>query len=187
MKKITLLFLLVTLFTVNAAFAQDTRFGIKGGLNVATVGGDAENVSGKLGLHIGGFAQIDINDLLKFQPELIYSMQGAKGFDVDRIKHDYINVPLILKVYPAKNGFNIQVGPQVGVLVRGKFASDDFSVDLKNQMNNIDFAIGFGLGMDLGNVLADVRYNYGLNSTASEDAAGTFPNRTLQVSLGFKL
>lgn len=59
MKKIILAAIAVMAF--GFANAQQTRFGIKGGLNMSTVvGGDVDNTKSLVGFHVGGFAEIHV-------------------------------------------------------------------------------------------------------------------------------
>ena len=69
MKKIILAAIAVMAFSF--ANAQETRFGVKGGLNLSTLGGDASGVSSLVGFHVGGFAEIKIIEKLAIQPELL--------------------------------------------------------------------------------------------------------------------
>ncbi|WP_456314955.1 outer membrane beta-barrel protein [Pseudomonas shirazensis] len=57
--------------------AQETRFGVKGGLNLSNiVGGDVDGTKSLVGFHVGGLAEIKITDKFAIQPELLYSAQG---------------------------------------------------------------------------------------------------------------
>src|SRR6478752_6938197 len=119
MKKLFLFVLTVTLSTF--LFAQgDTKFGLKGGLNIATTtnssGGSRDN---KVGFHLGGLAHIHITPQFALQPEVVYSSQGAK-YTISNGEHqlnlNYINIPVLLQ-YMFGNGFRLQTGPQLGFLV----------------------------------------------------------------------
>ena len=60
MKKFILSILIV--FIVGFANAQAKKkisFGVKGGLNIATLTGDVEDASSLIGFQIGGFAEIE--------------------------------------------------------------------------------------------------------------------------------
>ncbi len=80
--------------------AQQTRFGIKGGLNLSTVvGGEVENTKTFVGFHVGGFAEINIVEKFFIQPELLFSAQGTKvdgPFEDGDIKLNYLNIPEML-------------------------------------------------------------------------------------------
>ena len=187
MKAIKFLLMLVTPLLFHSAFAQDASFGLKGGLNIATIGGDAEGVSSKAGIHFGAFSRMEVSESLIFQPELIYSMQGSAldGTGDPKANYSYLNIPMIFRIYPNNEGFHIHAGPQIGFLLSGEISAADVDIDVKNQLNSIDFALGLGMGYDINNIILDARYNLGINSSAEDDTEGSFPLRTLQLSIGF--
>ncbi|MEM9328481.1 MAG: porin family protein [Bacteroidota bacterium] len=182
-----LLILTLTLWSYTAS-SQDVSLGAKAGLNISTIGGDSDGVSAKAGIHLGAFAQVG-EDRFKFQPELIYSQQGA-AIDGDgnaKVRYNYLNIPLIAKFYPvAGEGFNVQAGPQLGFMLVGELSNDDVDIDIKDDLNTVDFALGFGVGYDVQKFVIDARYNLGLSSTAEDDSFGDFPMRTFQFSVGYK-
>src|SRR5690606_3096897 len=71
------------------------NFGIKAGPQLTNlVGDDFDESDSKLGFIAGGYANIRFSEQLAFQPELVYSLQGAKsevmGTDVT-VNLSYIN------------------------------------------------------------------------------------------------
>src|SRR5690606_6511134 len=125
MKKTVLLLLFVTMaaFTSNA---QEIKFGAKAGLNISNQTGDIENTKSLIGFHIGGFAEIKFTEKFAFQPELLYSLQGAK-YDFSEedfteestLKLNYLNIPLMFKYYATESLF-VEAGPQIGLLLSAK-------------------------------------------------------------------
>ena len=76
MKKI---FLLIVMAGSFAAAKAQISYGVKGGLNVANIGGeDIDDNKAKLGFHLGGFVGVSIAENISIQPELVYSLQGVK-------------------------------------------------------------------------------------------------------------
>lgn len=201
MKKITLSIVAVLAF--GFANAQEVKFGAKAGLNVSTLTGDVNDVSSRVGFHVGGFAEIKLSDKFSVQPELLYSAQGAKGsyndFDgTDIISIDvtsklaYINVPVMAKYYVADK-FSLEAGPQIGFLVSAKekhsFGGDSEELDIKDGLNSIDFGVNFGAGYDFTeNVSVGVRYNLGLsNINKNEDGdSGKVKNSVFSLSVGYR-
>lgn len=206
MKKITLA--VITVLSFGFANAQDVKFGAKAALNVASLTGDVDNVSSLVGFQIGAFAEFKLSDKFAFQPELMYSTQGAKesaseyieGYNVDvdmKSKLGYLNVPLMLKYYAAPK-FSLEFGPQVGFLLSAK-ADVDFlmnidgmdvpgstTVDIKDQMSSLDFGFNFGLGYDFTEKFtAGVRYNLGL-SNIYDDSDASAKNSVFSVSAAYK-
>ena len=77
MKRVVLvLAALVLCFTVNA---QGVDLGLKAGMNLSTFSGDdTDDLSSKIGIHIGAVANIAISEVFSVQPEVVYSAQGAE-------------------------------------------------------------------------------------------------------------
>ena len=128
----------VAILAFGFANAQDIKYGAKVGLNVATLNGDVEDAKSLIGAHLGGFAEIKLSDKFAFQPELLYSMQGAKtessysetdfGYtyietEETKLKLGYLNLPLMAK-YFATDKLYLEAGPQIGFLVSAKYDSD---------------------------------------------------------------
>lgn len=155
MKRIFLVVMAVMAFGFTNA--QKTRFGVKGGLNIATIGG-ADESKALIGFQLGGFAEINVWKKFFIQPELLFSAQGAK-FEYDdardfKINLNYINIPVLAKYYITKE-FNVEAGPQLGFLVSSKNISNENSVDL-----------GFNLGAGYNftdNISVGIRYTVGLS------------------------
>ena len=156
MKKIILCAIAIMAF--GFANAQKARFGVKGGLNIATIGG-ADEANALIGVHLGGFAEINVWKKLYVQPELLFSTQGARikyyGEPAFNVNLNYINVPVVAKYYITKQ-FTVEAGPQLGLLVSSKNIEDEKSVDA-----------GFNLGAGYNftdNFSVGIRYTIGLTS-----------------------
>lgn len=206
MKKITLSILAFGVFMLSAqaqtvevqSESKEVRFGAKAGLNIADLS-NAEDGKIRPNFHIGGVVEFTINEKYAIQSELIYSRQGSKasGYE-DRnkvdiaIKQDYVNIPIMFKQYH-QSGFSIQMGPQVGFLVRSeyeeKMAGLTVTQDLKSAMRSVDFGLNFGVGYNLPEGLFfDARYNLGLTNIFKESFGGELrsQNRVFQLSVGYK-
>lgn len=201
MKRIILTAFIVVI-TMASSNAQ--QFGVKAGLNLATITGDfTDDVDGRASLHFGVVAEFKISDVFSFQPELIYSSQGAKEtyyydyneYDEDVYKLDYLNIPLMAKFYVAK-GFSLEAGPQIGFLLAAKdkyveyYNGDTFSgtEDMIDYMKTIDFGLNFGVGYKLDNNLNfGARYNLGLSDIWDDSEGGIFnqKNGVFQISVGY--
>ncbi|UUF14633.1 MULTISPECIES: porin family protein [Flavobacterium] len=146
--------------------AQQTRFGVKGGLNISTIG-NADRADALIGFQLGGFAEINIWKKLFIQPELLYSTQGAKidyGIGNDfTVNLDYLNVPVLAKYY-ITDAFTVEAGPQIGFLVSSKNIENEKSVDLGFNLGagyNItkDFSVGIRYTIGVSNIYDD-NYDY---------------------------
>lgn len=192
MKKIILSAIAVMAF--GFANAQETKFGVKAGLNIANIGGDIEENKSLVGFHVGGFAEIKLSEKFAIQPELLYSAQGVK-YDGDgdaKTTLGYLNIPVMAKFYVADK-FSLEAGPQIGFLLsaKDKFEEDGISVDLdtKDAYKSIDFGLNFGAGYDFTeNLSAGVRYNLGLSNIADTEDSDDFKinNSVFSISVGYK-
>jgi opacity protein-like surface antigen len=201
MKKIILT--AVAVFGFAFANAQEVKFGVKGGINLSTLTGDVEDASSKVGFQAGGFAEIKLTEEFSIQPEILYSLQGAKGdqsgfgySSKSTLNLSYLNIPVMFKYYVAEK-FSFEAGPQIGFLLSakedvkvsayGESASE--KIDVKDNLKSIDFGVNFGAGYDFTeNISAGVRYNLGLSNIADfGDGDNTkFRNSVFSLSVGYK-
>lgn len=202
-KIITSVFLITLSLYANAQ--QEVKFGPKAGVNFANL----SNVSkAKMlpGFYIGVVAEIKLTAKFSFQPELVYSSQGAKneysetkmGITYKHHNHDkldYINIPLLAKYY-IMNGFSVELGPQFGFLIKAE-SKDEISGnntiteetrDFKNEVNSFDFGIGAGLSYDLpSGLFINARYNFGVTKVGkSGEYYKDATNAVIQAGVGYK-
>lgn len=169
-------------FGLSNVNAQETAFGVKAGVNFASLTGDNEGLDGLTSFHLGGVANIGVSEKFSVQPEVLYSMQGA-SYDGGEIKLDYINVPVLAKFMVAE-GFSIEAGPQIGFLVSAKEDGED----LKDFVKGTDFSGVLGVGYKLTSGLNfGARYNVGMSNIIDSDLedAGELKNGVIQLSVGF--
>jgi opacity protein-like surface antigen len=198
MKKIILAAVAVLAF--GFANAQEVKFGVKGGLNIATQsygGEDAPSPSSLTGFHIGGLVEIKISDKFSIQPELLYSTQGSKfsmtGYSTENsFKLSYINIPVMLKYFVAEK-FSLEAGPQIGFLTSSKMevilSGITGSKDAKEIFKTVDFGLNIGAGYDFTKKISvNARYNFGLSNIAkNEDNSDiSIKNGVFLVSVGYK-
>src|SRR5690554_422824 len=112
--KLNLIILFGALFIAGSVNAQGVNIGIKGGLNVYNINFDSDfETDARLGAHVGLLGHIHLASQVALQPEITYSMQGAR-YDIGatdlELNLDYINVPLLFQ-FMFDNGFRIQAGP----------------------------------------------------------------------------
>ncbi|PIB28791.1 hypothetical protein BFP77_09170 [Maribacter sp. 4U21] len=64
-------------FLIYDGNAQETTFGLKGGLNYSSVVGDlTDGIKFRFSGHVGLFLEIAFTEKFQLQPELLYSSQG---------------------------------------------------------------------------------------------------------------
>ncbi|MEP7376158.1 MAG: porin family protein [Chitinophagaceae bacterium] len=184
MKKICCvpLFIILSLFAVNS---QETHFGLKAGVNIASVDiTNGDDFASKAGLHLGGLAHIHITQHFAIQPELVYSMQGGKD-GTEKLKLNYINIP-VLAQYMTHEGLRLESGPQLGFLTAAKSKIGDVETDQKDDLNSFDFSWTFGAGYLFPSGFGiDARYNHGL-SNISDDNSFEAKNRVFQLGLFYQ-
>ncbi|MFH6969046.1 porin family protein [Flavobacterium sp. FlaQc-28] len=191
MKRIILAAIAVMVF--GFANAQQTRFGVKGGLNLTSfAGGDYYDTKSLVGFQVGAFAEIKIIERLAIQPEVLFSTQGAKfdggSFGDFDSKLNYINIPVLAKFYVTKQ-FTVEAGPQLGFLVSAK----NDGRDAKDGFKSVDTGFNFGAGYNFTeNVSVGLRYTVGLSNIADydadtwEEAYDSPKNSVLALTLAYK-
>ncbi len=186
-----------------AASAQ-IKLGAKAGVNIADIGGsDADSLGStetKAGFIGGGFAEFMIGNMFAIQPELLYSQKGVKETGGDKIKIDYVEVPLLLKVNIPIEGStvhpNVYVGPAVAFKASCKVEESGVTEDCDTVgalITSTDFGVAFGGGVsfDVGGaeVGVDVRYTLGLRTVDDEDDPFDIKNQVISImgTVGFPL
>lgn len=165
-----------------------SRFGIKGGYNLASVKTDNDgSTDNRHGFHIGFFGESFIHESISIQPELMYSQQGYK-IENDLYEFEqrlnYLNLPIMFKVYPA-DVFFLETGPQIGYAISHK---EEFKSGLLTTTNSLepksfDWGLNFGLGFrEKSGFSISARYHLGLGKVYED--SDTF-NRLIQFSVGF--
>ncbi|MBK7560521.1 MAG: PorT family protein [Chitinophagaceae bacterium] len=186
--------LIIAIVLVTTAFISNgqARFGAKLGGNFFTLGGDDTkdtDVKNKIGFNFGFLANIPVSEHFSIQPELLYSIQGAKIEDVDdRINYNlnYLNVPIMLQ-FTSDGGFYGELGPQIGFLMSakadGKIGGINFDEDIKDEIKGIDFGVAAGIGYKLpGGFGFNGRYIVGI-SNISDNPGGDIKNRGFQIGV----
>lgn len=184
-------FYAVSILTVKA---QNHYFGLKGGLNsssLKTSGGGATFTSdSKIGFYAGAFAQIGVAQNFAVQPEIMYSLLGARykfsNVSVNR-NLSYISVPVLASYI--KDGLSIVAGPQISFLVAAKDKGTNISTDVKSQFKTTEIAGVIGAGYTtLGGFGFDARYQLGLTDIVKDNSSGyKFKNNNFQFGVHYML
>ena len=195
MKK-ELFILAIAIAATGSVNAQDVKIGAKVGLNLANITGDfdGDDLDAKTGFNLGVFAEISLSDKLIFQPELLFSTQGAKSEETNynySLKLNYLNIPLMIK-YAVTDKFALELGPQVGFLLsaneeetfNGETASDE--EDVKDYFKSIDFGLNFGASFDVSEkIIIGARYNLGLSNISDIEDINV-KNSLFSLSVGYR-
>ncbi|HEY0053898.1 MAG TPA: porin family protein [Pedobacter sp.] len=197
MKKIILSGLL--LLGAVTTFAQLPRLhmGLKTGVNLATLKGDVDSESNRLGYQAGLWARIGGAGVY-LQPEAYIGSKGGKFGSFNQNGTSYngdasvnfttLDIPVLLgkKFGFDKLNFRVMTGPIIS-FVLNKDAKENYSEatnfkDYKNQT----LGLQSGAGIDLGNLSFDVRYEKGISNISK---SGQYDQRQnlWHLSLGYRL
>jgi len=199
MKKLTLsITLLLLLFTLPSLHAQDLKYGLKAGLNIASLNwsDDDFSTSSRLGAHFGGFVNYKLKEKLALHSELFYSTGGGK-WETDNnegeVKIAYITLPVLVQ-YDVIENLYLEGGLQYNFLLSNKEAvgdDDDFD-DLTDNFKSgtFGFAIGAAYRLDtlLPGLIAGIRYTADITELNDIDVnAGDYKTSMIQLSFLYTL
>jgi len=154
------LFALLSCFYLTKAQSQSLKIDYGPNLGAVFSVLDTENLNATensiTGLTAGFFLEISSVTSFSFQAELMYTEQGAElNSDIlqETINIDYLQVPLLGK-FNILELFNIHAGPQFGFLT-SDLESENYDAE------NFDVLAVAGVGVDIGKLRANLRYNFG--------------------------
>ncbi len=200
MKK-TILLLVLMLTTGLVVQAQIFTAGVKVGASSSSV--DVKNVKNNLtqfkdtenitGYHGGVFLRFNAGNFF-VQPEGLLTYTGGKiefnddpnstDVSVKKFNFNRLDVPILVG-YNFFKVLRVNAGPVASVLLNGKFDGDK----IDQYMDSADWGWQAGVGLDIGNITADVRYQT-MQSVYKNDTDNTgfdIENGQVMVSLGLKL
>lgn len=187
--KINKFYLLVALMVIfaGAVKAQDSDlvFGLKAGVNYATLPtslGGITDKKGKVGYNFGAFARVGKS--LYFQPELNYvTFKSSYSYASKAYtpKFNQLNLPLMVGyklVDTEALNFRVSAGPDINYTLNE--AKGPAGFDYKK----LNFGGVINAGVDIGNISIDARYSRGLTkiNKGLGEKTGLF-----NLSVGFKL
>lgn len=175
-----------------------TSFGLKGGVNLSTIGNEQTNIvfspDFSAGVSAGVFLNIHFGyrnqgsspgtGWFGIQPELLFSQQGFSAGEKS-VVFNYISLPLLAKLYITKE-INIEAGPYFSYMLSASpntVTLDESEISISDLKGSKDVGLTFGASYEtkLG-LLVDVRYNYGLSEVASNLM---WKNQVIAVSFGW--
>jgi hypothetical protein len=200
------------MFIYQIGTAQETRFGIKGGLNYSSIVGDlTQGLKFRFSGHGGVFLEIDFSEKFKLQPELMYSSQGfqfstdlaaiqnggAVGDDNDfrtNVQLNFITVPILGK-FALNDKLDVEFGPQFGFLlnqvakIKDLDQNSNVNADRRSSVSG-DFQLDYGAAVGLGYRLTDdlsisPRFYVGLRNRLNALAGAQNYNASIQLSMNY--
>ena len=168
--------------------------GVKGGVNLADlsfdpVPPDFTCCDMKAGGAFGAFLNVG-SEKVSFQPELLYSMKGAKSSDLGKIKANVVELPLLLRADPmSENRVHpfVTIGPAISYITSAKTENPDGTEeDLKDtdQIKSADFGMIFGGGIAAGPATIEARYDLGLRDLNNDPDEFKVKSRTISILFG---
>lgn len=186
MKKILLAAAAFVMCSVATVSAQPFDWGIKAGLNLATIT-NADDAKMKPSINVGVFANfMVIEDLLDIQPEVLYSRQGWKDGDFYG-RLNYLNIPVLAKLHIIDN-LTLDLGPQFGFLLNAKGKEKVNGDTVKGDIDGAkNFDVSFAMGASYRIIPAlDVYARYNLGLTKVFDLGGDKnKNSVIQIGVGY--
>ena len=185
-------FTLLMLIFTSSVKAQESRFGIKGGVNVSNMyTNDIHDENTKIGLNGGFFLKAALSEHIALQPELLFTMKGSElEFDTPfadgtgSFSLNYIEVPM-MGVFNITKNFNIHAGVYIASLINvtieneGSVSLFDFEAELdRDNFETFDYGLVGGVGLDFNKLSLGIRYDYGLNTVGKKF---DFPNGSSDV------
>lgn len=166
MKKFILSVFLVgaTMMTASAQLLPTFQFGIKGGANFSTLKEVGLDAKARTGYLVGVWTRIG-GAGLHLQPELYLTSKGSDLKDGEKVDFTTIDLPVLLgtRIGLGPIAARVQAGPVVSFVTGSSFKDNaDQVLDFKNYKNQTIGLTG-GVGVDIMNLRADVRYEHGLS------------------------
>jgi hypothetical protein len=209
MKKLILNLLIIV---IAIPVKSQIQFGVKAGANISNIIGDNNHSINsitypqksiqyltKLGYNGGIFIAVPIKGKFSLQPELIYSLQGARfrmqNVDVSgnllnggtgHLNLSYVQIPVLAK-FTFHHKFYAQTGPQIGFLVSAEENNnEEQSYYVKSSFHSVDIAWGAGIGFTCPSGTGfDLRYTIGITSIDNNSGYFNDHNSNLQLGIFF--
>lgn len=187
------------------AHAQDVKFGPRVGLNSSTLKVDKNSTSSsvnaqiesgdaKFGFQAGLFARLGIVGFY-LQPEALFSSSGGEIHvqstatsstifnETRELNFKRIDVPVL---FGKKFGgvFRINAGPSFTYLLKAESTVGNTTVDIKENYKDATVGYQAGIGVDLGPLILDLKYEGNLSKFGDQvQAGGTSVNTDQRQSM----
>lgn len=181
--------------------------GLTAGINFATLGGedvDGASSDGRVGLAVGAFGSFPLSNAVAFQPEVIFIQKGADftptGTTGAAVRLDYVQIPVLLRLRVATGeakavpfvtlgpSIAFRIGCDAGVNTGGGFVSQGCDALTTSGIASTDFSAIVGAGVEIGNLILAVRYDYSFTKLNLTTDAEKVYNRgfAIMAAYGFR-
>ncbi len=196
LKSLQFVCLLAIIATFNQVQAQEFSIGPKIGVsqgNVQVNGDGFSKGNSKLGYHAGLFARLGGNNFY-FQPEVLYTntggdFQSSQGSTTVTYSASFsrVDVPVMFG-FKIAEFFRIQAGPVMSFLLDSDLNSDGVGLTPPDY-NTATLGYQAGIGVDVGNIILDFKYEGPLGKQADSIAGFATDQRQNQLilSMGIRL
>lgn len=185
---------------VSAASAQDVHGGVRAGVHVADVSfseSDADADFGRrTGLVAGAFLVVPLSPSFAIQPEVLFSQKGTSGSQrgvTGELKLDYLDVPILGRFWAragSRSTIHVFAGPSLNfrlrARVRGSFAGETSEQNIDDEIKAFDAGLVMGAGVQVGRLIVDGRYTWGVTNISKDEAEVTAKNRGLSLTAGIR-
>lgn len=186
----------IAFFAVGTVSAQEFSIGPKVGLSQGNVEVDGNGFSkgnSKMGYHVGLFARLGGNAIY-LQPEVLYTNTGGEFKEVQgsnevnyEATFNRLDVPVLVGLKFA-DLFRIQAGPVASFMLNSEVTQDVGNAALPDYKKST-LAYHAGIGVDIGNMILDLKYEGPLGKVSESIAGFSTDQRQNQLilSLGIRL
>lgn len=211
--KVVLVISLFNFLNISNGVAQETRFGVKAGLNYSSVVGDlTDGIKFRFSGHGGVFVEMELAYNFALQTELLYSSQGFQvssdllaiennGGAIDdndfrtNVQLNYLTIPVLGK-FALNDRLDVEFGPQFGFLlnqvskIKNLDQRDETVPDNRTSISGdfqLDYGVVAGLNLNINDALSiEPRFYIGLrNRLNGLDNALQNYNVVIQVSANY--
>jgi hypothetical protein len=186
-----------------AVLAGQSSLGFRGGLSLASLGGDdAGDIDTKKGFSFGGFLNVPVSSVLAVQVGAGFTQKGATeteyGVGVDYAV-SYIETPLLLTLSPSTSGnvgFHFFIGPALAFKASCAIGVSQAGVTVESTcsmpgagLKSIDLGAMVGAGLEIGLtesvfLVLDGLYNLGLTKMGDGGLDDDVKNRAFSFLAG---
>jgi hypothetical protein len=182
---------------VCAAGAAEAQVGVTAGVAQSTMAFSSssesrEQTRQRTGLIAGASLLLPTARAGGWQVDALVVEKGAANLlrRDDVVRLTYVEIPIMLHLdvlQRHRNAVFLLAGPSIAFLLRASYEADAMTENIKNDVSNVDVGLHVGAGVELGHVVFDVRYGWGMRTVFHDgDTGGSFKNRALSVMAGIR-
>ena len=199
--------LILAMLAFFTQIANAQSFGVKGGLNLASMSYSMKELDNSpepiIGLHFGPIVEFKLTNRINFNSGILYTLKGSREeiwninndlkFVPERvpIRLNFLEIPLNIAYKISlreKSNFFVQAGPYLGFVLNGKFKINNETNDIQfgglGKMKRFDFGLGIGSGFQFGSWITSLSYQFGLTNRYDIPDSRT-RNNALQLSIAY--